>query len=325
MCDLITPSIQPLNPLKVLVLCGGPSAEREVSLESGMAVASALQMRGHHVTVFDPVDGKLDRIRPQRFDVAWLALHGRFGEDGTVQMMLDRLGVPYTGSGAETSRLAMSKSATKQRLRGHGVPTPDWSDLYQGQRASDIEARINSFGYPSVIKPESQGSSLGVSILHDASELPGALAHCFQYGTKGLIETYIPGNEWTVSLIDDNALPPVEIVTAGEFYDFQAKYESEQTIYRFPSDTERELCHEMKRIARNTCRALGTRGPVRVDLRVDRFKQPWVLEVNTIPGMTPHSLLPKAAAQVGLSFDELCEVAILSALEAVTVGHRQAA
>lgn len=313
------------SSLRILLLAGGPSAERDVSLESGAAVATALRSRGHDVTGYDPRHGTLDGIDPDRFDVVFNALHGTFGEDGQVQSLLDDLGLPCTGSDADVSRLTMSKSATKEQLSSASLPTPAYALIEATESAESIRRKASVIGYPMVIKPDAEGSSLGVTIVPSDLELPGALSRCFHYGSLGLMESYIRGQEWTVGLIDDDVLPPIQIVSANEFYDYEAKYSSEETRYLFETALPPVVLETMQQIALEATRHIGTRGIVRVDFRLDRFQQPWILELNTIPGMTSHSLIPKAAAQVGISFAELCERAIHSALQADREQVRSAA
>jgi len=302
------------SPLRVLLLAGGPSAEREISIASGAAVASALRKRGHQVTEYDPQDGTLDGISADQFDVAFIALHGTFGEDGQVQFLLEQLELPFTGSDSIASRMAISKIATKQTLIAHSLPIPPFSPIHPGESAEAIRKKASTIGYPLVIKPNSEGSSLGVTIVPSPLELPAALSRCFHYGPDGLMENYINGQEWTVGLIDSVVLPPVQIVSARGFYDFEAKYASDETEYLFATDTSPAILETMQQIAIDACEAIGTQGIVRVDFRLDRFGQPWILELNTIPGMTSHSLIPKAAAQMGIGFEEVCERALQSAL-----------
>jgi D-alanine-D-alanine ligase len=302
------------TPLRVLLLAGGPSAEREISFASGAAVASALRSRGHVVTEYDPKDGSLDGLDPDQFDVAFIALHGTFGEDGQVQHLLEELGLPFTGSHSKASRVAIRKIATKESLTAHSLPTPDFTPIHPSESAEAIRKKAATFGYPLVIKPNAEGSSLGVTIVPSSLELPAALARCFHYGPEGLMENCINGQEWTVGLIDEVVLPPVQIVSAREFYDFEAKYASDETQYLFETETPTVVLETMQQIAIEACSAIGTQGIVRVDFRLDRFGQPWVLELNTIPGMTSHSLIPKAAARMGIDFEEVCERALQSAL-----------
>lgn len=297
---------------RVLVLAGGPSAERAISLESGKAVASALRANGHEVIEFDPKTGNLEGLEDLPFDVAFIALHGKFGEDGQVQQLLEELGVPYTGSDVRASQRAMSKIATKQMLTEQALPTPDFRSIHPGESAQDIRKKAATLGYPLVVKPDSEGSSLGVSIVPSAFELPAALSQCFQFGPNALLESCITGQEWTVGLIDETILPPIQIISPTQFYDYAAKYHSTETKYLFEADIPQNLLMTMQKLARETCQAIGTGGICRVDFRIDRFCQPWILEINTIPGMTSHSLIPKAADRIGISFEDLCERAIQS-------------
>jgi D-alanine-D-alanine ligase len=304
----------------VAVLCGGDSQEREISLESGRSVASALGERGHRVRLVDTAKVPIEAALFEGVDVAWLALHGRGGEDGEIQERLDRLGIAYTGSGARASRLAFSKSAAKERFLQAGVPTPDYRVVHESDdpaRWTTLGARL---GFPLVAKPDAQGSSLGVTLVETADRLPQALSECFRYGAFGLLERAVLGAEWTVGLLDDEPLPPIRIESPRTVFDFAAKYVDEATGYRFDADAAGTAA--VVEAARGACAAIGTRGLARVDLRVDAAGQPWVLEVNTIPGTTGHSLVPKAAEHAGLSLGELCERAIERALEHDAVGAR---
>lgn len=296
--------------LSIAVLAGGNSAEREISLRSGAAVASALAGNGHRITELDPAAVELHRVDWRQFDAAFIALHGTFGEDGGVQEILERAGIPFTGSSAEASRLAFSKSAAKERFFQAGVPTPHYALIHQSDNAARIESLFPRIGFPMAVKPDAQGSSLGVTIVQSPLEIPQALANCFSYDPFGLLETAVPGTEWTVGFLDDMALPVIQIETEREFFDFQAKYDDDATRYLFDFNVPDDVVRGIETTARNACTALGTRGLVRVDLRLDRFLRPWVLEVNTVPGLTDHSLVPKAAARMGIAFEELCERAV---------------
>lgn len=303
----------------VAVLAGGDSAERSVSLKSGAAVAHALAEQGHGIVPLDPAAVDLARYDWTGIDLAFNALHGPFGEDGRVQELLESIGMPYTGSGVIASRLAMSKSAAKERFLQQGVPTPEYVLIHEADTATAILAKANEIGFPLVVKPDAQGSSLGVTIVRTPDELPAALTRCFELDSFGLIEAAIPGEEWTLGVLDDQALPLIRIETEREFYDFSAKYTDDDTRYCFEFDLPDEVVRSIEAAGLAACRAVGTNGIARVDLRLDRFHQPWVLEVNTVPGFTDHSLVPKAAARLGWSFGELCERAIESAL--VLRGH----
>lgn len=295
---------------RVAVLAGGDSDEREISLQSGAAVQQALSERGHFALHLDPFVVDLAGVDWRQFDVAFLALHGQFGEDGQVQQILEDAGIPYTGSDATASRLAFSKSAAKERFLQFGVPTPVYSLLHFTDDVSRVERITNEIGYPLVIKPDCQGSSLGVTIVRSPADVPAALKLCFEFDSFAVIERAILGTEWTVGLLDDMVLPPILIETDREFFDWQAKYVDENTRYLFESHLPDHVVTAIANTAQDASRALGTRGIARVDLRVDEAGQPWVLEINTIPGCTSHSLIPKAAARMGIEFGELCERAI---------------
>ena len=305
---------QPLDPMRIAVLAGGESAERAVSLQSGAAVTRALSERGHQVTKIDPAGTDLAAVDWDDFSVAFLALHGPFGEDGQVQSILESAGIAYTGSNAAVSRLAFSKSASKERFIQHGVPTPPYVLIHESDDAARIQQEAQRLGYPLVVKPDAQGSSLGVSIIDSPEQLPQALTRCFELDAFGILEPAVVGTEWTVGLLDDLVLPLIQIETGRQFFDYQAKYEDDDTVYRFEFSLPSNLVQAIESAGRRAGEALGTRGVVRVDIRVDRLHRPWVLEINTIPGFTDHSLIPKAAARLGIGLGELCERAIQSCL-----------
>ncbi len=301
---------------RVAVLCGGDSHEREISLQSGRAVAEGLRERGHEVVCVDPALTPPEAAHFHDIDVAFLALHGRKGEDGDIQSTLDRMNVVYTGSGAEASRLAFSKSASKERLFQRGVPTPPYVLVHKfddPKRMLELALRI---GFPLIVKPDAQGSSLGVSLLKSAAGLPEALQNCFRYDDFAILEQAIPGTEWTVGLLDDEPLPLIQIETPREFFDFTAKYEDPATVYRFDFSVPAHASSSIVETGLQAASAIETRGLARVDLRLDERGRPWVLEVNAIPGFTEHSLVPKAAAHLGVSLGELCERSIESCLTA---------
>lgn len=306
-------------PLRIVVLCGGPSAEREISLKSGQAVAEALRERGHHVELFDPQDADVLLAKWDNVDAAFIALHGAYGEDGKVQTELDRLGVPYTGSSPEASEVAFSKSACKERLLQHGVPTPPYLLVHACDGPKAIAEKAEQLGFPLVVKPDTQGSSIGVSIVETAEALPAALKECFRFDDFGILETAIIGSEWTLGMLDDQPLPLLQIETEGKFYDYTAKYESLTTRYTFEWNVTADAARQIESVGQCACAVLGTRGLARVDIRVDVDGRPWVLEVNTVPGMTAHSLIPKAAARLGVSFPLLCEAAVVSCLQQTRV------
>ncbi|MBC8113902.1 MAG: ATP-grasp domain-containing protein, partial [Candidatus Saccharimonas sp.] len=217
-------------------------------------------------------------------------------------------------SNAAASRLAFSKSAAKERFLQFGVPTPAYSLLHYTDDASRIRSVTEEVGYPLVVKPDCQGSSLGISIVKSAVELSQAIKLCFQFDSFAVIEAAILGTEWTVGLLDELVLPPILIETEREFFDWHAKYEDDSTRYVFDSQLPRAVIDSIEETARGACRSLGTRGLMRVDLRLDEDLHPWVLEVNTVPGFTSHSLVPKAAARRGIEFGDLCERAIRACL-----------
>lgn len=292
--------------LRILVLAGGPSAEREISLRSGQAVCDALTGHGHHVTAFDPQHEQLAGIDATQFDVAFIALHGRYGEDGGVQAQLAALEIPYTGSDARSSALAFSKTSAKAKFNEHGVPTPAAVYFQSGESLAECVARAAPLGFPVVVKPDRQGSSLGISFASSPAELEKSIEAALVFDSQGLIEVAIAGEEWTVPLLGEEVLPPIRIGTPHAFYDYEAKYLREDTAYEFPVDVSPELLTRIQSTAQQAVRALGVTSLSRVDLRIDSHGQPWVLEVNTIPGLTDHSLAPKSAAHSGLTFAQLC-------------------
>lgn len=303
-----------VRPFHVALLAGGISAERSISLESGAAVRAALVARRHRVTWLDPAEVALEELDWRPFDVAFLALHGAGGEDGTVQTLLESAGVPYTGSDANASKLAFGKSACKERFLRRAVPTPGYVLIHESDDAARIERLARALGFPLVVKPDAQGSSLGVSLVESPDDLPAALGSCFQYDRFGLLETAIRGSEWTVGFLDDRALAPLRIDSPRAIFDFDAKYADTGTTYRFADESESPVARAVESAAAAARSAVGTRGLARVDLRVDRQGCPWVLEVNTIPGLTSHSLVPKAAAHEGLAFEDLIETCLRQAL-----------
>ncbi len=300
----------PLSPLSIAVLLGGQSAERKISLQSGNAVAEALRQKGHKVGLIDPASQQLESVDWSQFNIAFSALHGTFGEDGGAQEILERVGIPFTGSDSETSRLAFSKSAAKERFLQHSVSTPSYTLIHETDGLERIHEHARRIGYPIVIKPDAQGSSIGVSMVRAPEQLEAALSQCFYFESFGLMERLIDGTEWTLGMIDDDPLPLIRIETARGFYDYQAKYEDEGTQYLFEYGVEESVLQRLAETGAAACRALGTRGIARVDMRLDQFGQPFVLEVNTIPGMTDHSLVPKAAARLGFDMGQLCEIVI---------------
>ena len=293
--------------LRVALLAGGDSAERKVSLASGAQVAAALEARGHAVDSFDPAETPLKQICWGRYDICFIALHGGAGEDGRVQAELEELVVPYTGSGPKASRLAMSKSAAKRRFERRNVPTAAAVTFEATELFSDVASRVSRIGYPIVVKPDGQGSSLGIGLAADERQLAARAIDASRYDSRLLAERHIEGREFTVAVLGRRALPLLEIVAPGGWFDYRAKYESDATAFRFDVGLPEATVENVEAVAVAAAAALGTSGLVRVDLLLDRLGRPWVLEVNTVPGLTSHSLAPKAAARAGYDFAALCE------------------
>jgi D-alanine-D-alanine ligase len=286
--------------LNIVVMLGGPSAEREVSLRSGAAVAAALRSLGHDAVELDPQTP--DWTLPPRAEAVFLALHGTYGEDGTVQKQLDRLGVPYTGCDAEASRIAFDKVLTKQSCIECGVPTARFAVLN-----SPKAAMPENFAPPLVVKPVRQGSSVGLRFVEQAGDWPAALAEAFKFDSEVLVEEKIAGRETTVGILGGKVLPVVEVRPRHGGYDYQNKYTAGATEYFCPADFDDPTTGRIQAAALGAFKAIGGRDYARVDVMVRPDGSPIVLEVNTLPGMTATSLLPKAAAAAGISYAELCQ------------------
>lgn len=296
------------DSLHVAVLAGGDSPEREISLASGINCEQALLAAGHQTALIDPQSTPLTRETLSQFDACFMALHGGAGEDGRVQQCLDRTGIPYTGSGPNACRLAMSKSASKERFLQAGVPTPSYSLVESNTPDRLLGDIIECLGTSLVVKPDSQGSSLGVRIVHSPDELRAAIRHASTFDDFLLLERRIIGRELTVSLIDRRPLPIIEILTPhGTFFDYQAKYQSPATRYICDPQLEPSVRDRIVAAAVSAAESLGTRGVARVDLMLDQRDQVWVLELNAVPGMTSHSLVPMAAAHAGMNLPSLCD------------------
>ena len=294
--------------LNIAVMLGGPSAEREVSLNSGAGVAKALRSLGHSVTEVDPKDGTFEL--PKKTDVVFLALHGTFGEDGVVQGELDKLGVPYTGCDSEASRLAFDKVLTKQRCIENGIPTAKFVVV-------DSEKMPWPMGWqpPVVVKPVRQGSSVGLQFVDRVADWSDALREAFRYDSQLLAEEKIVGRETTVGILADAALPVVEVRPKSGGYDYRNKYTAGNTDYFCPADFDAATTRAIQDAALGAFRAIGGRDYARVDVMVRVTGEPIVLEVNTLPGMTETSLLPKAAAAAGMNYAQLCQKMIDLALQ----------
>jgi D-alanine-D-alanine ligase len=289
-----------MQRLNITVMLGGPSAEREVSLRSGAAVAQALRSLGHSVQELDPKDTKW--VLASGTDVVFLALHGSYGEDGTVQRQLEELGVPYTGCDPEASRLAFDKVLTKQRCLEAGIATPPFV-VFEAPGASW------PIGWepPVVLKPVRQGSSVGLQFVRRVADWSAALEEALRYDSQVLMEEQILGRETTVGILAGEALPVVEVRPKKGVYDYTTKYTAGASDYFCPAPFETEVTQRIQAVALGAFRAIGGRDYARVDVMVRANNQPMVLEVNTLPGMTETSLLPKAAAAAGLSYAALCQ------------------
>jgi D-alanine-D-alanine ligase len=290
---------------------GGSSGEREVSLRSGAAVAAALEARGHDVVrlalgeSFGPEIGHT--LTRSRIEVAFLALHGRLGEDGCIQGLLELARVPYTGSGVLASALAMDKLKAKEMFRLHNVPTPPYYTVDGGDDLADLESIHGSFGFPVVVKPRGEGSSLGVAKVASLSELHTALEAAFAYDDTVIVERFVAGVEINVGILDGRVLGAIEIAPKSGLYDYEAKYTPGMTEYFMPARLSPTRHRGVCNLADRAVRALGCTGATRVDLLVTPGENEYVLEVNTLPGMTETSLLPKIAASAGYDFGLLCE------------------
>lgn len=286
--------------LNIVVMLGGPSAEREVSLNTGRAVAAALRSLGHQVTELDPKPGQWEL--PVNTEVVFLALHGSYGEDGSIQEELENLGVPYTGCGVEASRLAFDKVLAKQRFTEHRIPTA----RYEVLRKKDSPWPVG-WAPPVILKPVRQGSSVGLQFVRSLDQWSGALAASLEHDTEVLMEELIEGRETTVGILEGQALPIVEVRPRSGAYDYQNKYTAGATEYFCPADFAPEITQRIKTAALGAFRSIGGRDYSRVDVMVQPNGDPVVLEVNTLPGMTGTSLLPKAAAAAGIPYGDLCQ------------------
>lgn len=322
-------------PLEIAVLMGGTSAERDVSLASGIRITKALRERGHRVTAVDTVNGVLSPADEQRLlsaggvktappdtkalqrmnaamqatlkslpgaDVLFLALHGGQGEDGTLQALLDLTGVPYTGSGHLASALAMDKDLAKHLFREAGVPTADWL-----MAPASVEQVRDTLGFPVVVKPSKQGSTVGLSIVKTPDQLAPAIATAFEHDDEVMIERFIPGRELTVGILGDMVLPVGEIISKNEIYDYEAKYTPGMAVEEFPAKLTAEEAAAVQQLAKKAFDALKLAGCARIDFRMSSDGTFYCLEANTLPGMTQTSLIPQAAAAAGITFPELCE------------------
>lgn len=332
--------------MKLTVLLGGTSSERDVSLASGLRMATALRRRGHSVRAVDPATGVVDldalaegggvRVAPPSLeelaelragggmaarlltlpelsdaDVVVLGLHGGHGEDGTIQALLDLAGVRYTGSGHLASALAMDKDLSKRLFRAAGVRTADWIMLTgwpEAEPEADVVAAVEeTIGYPVVVKPSKQGSTVGLTVVRHREQLMGAVIEAFRHDDEVMLERFIPGRELTVGILGGEALPVGEIIPKNEIYDYECKYTPGMAVEEFPARLDPDVAAALQEQARLAFQALKLRGCARIDFRLTADGESYCLEANTLPGMTETSLIPQAAVAAGLTFDDLCE------------------
>lgn len=310
---------------RIGVLMGGPSTEREVSLKSGQAVYQALSSKGLEVVAVDiKTDSPQENaalLRAKNIDVAFIALHGRFGEDGQIQEILDNLGIPYTGSGKMASALAMDKIASRKIFEAHGLAVPRYK--VEDRFSYSINWRMhNLLSFPLVVKPATHGSSIGLSIVDNDRDMPGAIKFAFSHDQRVIIEEYIKGREMTVGILQEKPLPVIEIIPKNRFFDYEAKYKSGMTEYIVPAKIEEQLSRKLQKTALSAHKLLGCWGCSRVDMILSQDNIAYVLEVNTIPGLTATSLLPKAARITGIDFTQLCLKLISLAYEKDKAGDK---
>jgi D-alanine-D-alanine ligase len=289
--------------MKVAVLMGGKSAEREISFMSGKGVLEALRSKGIDAHAFDPAERELSELKKDGFARCFIALHGRGGEDGTLQGALEMMGMPYTGSGVLGSALAMDKARTKLVWQASGLPTPPYEPLSSG---SDLAGVAKRLGLPLIVKPVQEGSSIGITKVARAAELDEAYALAVNYAPDVIAERFIEGAEYTASILEDAPLPLIRIEAPEGKYDYQNKYFTDVTKYHCPCGLPAKKEEELKALALRAFKAVGCTGWGRIDLMLDAKHEPWLLEVNTAPGMTSHSLVPMAARAVGLEYADLC-------------------
>jgi len=302
----------PLTSARIGVLMGGQSAEREISLRTGQAVHQALLRRGYDSMAIDVDRSIVEQLRDYKIEMAFVALHGPGGEDGSMQGLLETLRIPYTGSGVRASAIAMHKAVTKTLLAASGIPVPRGIIVHaQSKLPKTIPAALR---LPVVVKPAAQGSTIGITIVRALSEWAVALRRAHKHDEEAVVEPYIPGREVTVSVLSGEVLPAVEIIAPGGFYDYAAKYQKGQTQYLCPAPLPAGVVRQLNDAALRTYRMLGCEGAARVDFRLTPRGKPFVLEINTTPGMTETSLLPMAAAKAGLDYDTLTERILESAI-----------
>jgi D-alanine-D-alanine ligase len=309
-----------LTRARVGILMGGRSSERDVSMRTGAAVHRALCRRGYDAVTIDVGPTLSHDLENQKIAVAFLALHGPGGEDGAIQGFLETQRIPYTGSGIRASAISMHKATTKTVLAAHGIPVPSGIVIERGEKVSSAQMlKTTKLRWPVVVKPASEGSTIGVTIVKKPSQWNQALALAHTYDRDAMVESYIPGHEVTVSLLGRRGekplvLPAVEIIAPGGFYDFSAKYGKGKTRYLCPAPLSVSVTKQIRTVALRTYEIVGCAGAARVDFRITPRGRPYVLEINTVPGMTETSLLPMAAEQAGISYEELTERILESAM-----------
>lgn len=290
------------NATRVAVLMGGNSSERDVSLKSGAAVLDGLHQSGVDAVPFDPAEEEIGEL--QKFDQVFIALHGKGGEDGVIQGVLEAMNIPYTGSGVLASALAMDKLRTKQLWLGVGLPTPPFAVL---NGVDDLSGVADRLAFPLMVKPVCEGSSIGMAKVNSIDELQSAWVKAGDFSGDVIAEQWIEGEEYTVAILGDEPLPVIRLRTPHGFYDYDAKYSSEDTEYLCPCGLDDSMERAIQTVALKAFEALGCEGWGRVDIMVDQHGEPWLLEVNTVPGMTDHSLVPMAAREAGMTFPQLVE------------------
>ena len=287
---------------RVAVVMGGTAAEREISLRSGAAVFQALKNQGVDAIAVDVQGSLIDALKDLQVDRVFNIIHGRGGEDGVLQAVLEVLGIPYTGSGVLASALAMDKHRTKLCWQGYGLVTPQWFILKDND---DIEPCITKLGFPVIVKPAQEGSSIGMNKAHNREELINALQIAAEYDCDVYAESWVTGKEYTVGVLDGVALPVIRLETPNAFYDYEAKYQATTTQYHCPCGLPIEQEQMLQDLAVTACQVIGVKGWARVDVFIDEKGQYQLIEVNTVPGMTDHSLVPMAAKQAGIDFENL--------------------
>ncbi len=296
----------PSQVFRIAVLAGGQSAEREVSLESGRCAVEALREAGYEPQLLDPANVVLADVAWSQFGAAFVALHGGAGEDGRIQRRLELLKVPYTGSSPDACRLAMSKGASKQCWLAAGLPTKPYTLIDTRQGFVTAMQHLAPLGFPLILKPDTGGSSLGVTLVQTPDDVSQAMAAAGRFDRFLLAEPWIPGREFTVAVIDQVTLPVIEVCAPRPIFDYQAKYQDTTTRLKLDPELPVGMLQQIQQLAKNAARAIGTRGLVRVDLMLDTAHRLWLLELNAVPGLTRTSMAPLAAAHAGMPFSRLC-------------------